>query len=179
MLGKSHSWFLGPSSDRGVITSHVGQPQAVRNALLPADSLCPAPSGLENLERWDLACPPLCLPLGNGLSCPYPSGQPLAQGHSPFASAPGCTFCSAEAPRPVRLECISAARDAGGGLRLMQTPRFSCHVLSELFSGGMKICAGGGSCADSHLRCRWQGTAPRSADHRLLWSRDPWGSFRG
>lgn len=181
MLAKPHSWFLGPSSDRGVITAYGGQPQAVGNAPLPRDLLCHAPNGLENLfmsERWDLAGPPLCLPLGNDLSCPHPSGQASPQGPSPFTSAPGCTFCSAEMPWPVRLACISAARDAGDVLRRMQTPGFSWHVLSELFSIGMKICAGGASPADSHPQRRWRGTAHRSADRRLLWSRDPWGSFR-
>lgn len=160
---------------------HGGQPQAVENAPLPTDSLCCAPNGLENLfmaERGDLARPSLCLPLGNGLSCPHPSGQALPQGHSHFASAPGCPFCGTEMPRLAQLECISAAGDAGGVIRLMQTPSFSWRVLSELFSGGMKICAGGASSADSPLRCCWQGTAPSSATCRLLWSRDPWGSFR-
>ena len=161
---------------------HGGQPQAVGNAPLLTESLCRAPNGLQNLfisERWDLACPPLCLPLGNGLSCPYPSGQVFPPGHSCFAIAPGCTFCSTEMPWTVRLECISAARDAGAVVRLMQTAGFSWRVLSELFSGRMKICAGRASSTDSHLRRRWQGTAPRSASCRLLWSRDPWGSFQG
>ena len=125
---------------------------------------------------------------GSGLSCfVSASGKWLksslslwpAFAHSPFVRAPGCAPCGTEMPRTVRLEPLPTARDAGGVLGLMQTPGFSWQVLSELFSSGMKLCARGASSADSHLRHRWQGTAPRAADRRLLWSRDPWGSFRG
>lgn len=139
--------------------------------------LCPAPSRLENLfisERQDVTC----LLLGNGLSCPHPSGQALPQGHSPLASAPGCTFCSTETPGTAWLERVSPARDAGGAVRLMQTPGFSWRVLSELLSSGIKICAGRASSADSHPRRRCQDTAPRSAHRGLLWSRGPGGSCR-
>lgn len=137
--------------------------------------LRPAPSGLENLfisQRQDVTC----LLLGNGLSCPHPSGQPLPQGHSPLAGAPGCTFCRTEMPPMVWLERVSPARDAGGAVRLMHTPGFSWHVPSELLSSGTKICAGGASSADSHPRHHCQDTGPCSAHRRLLWSGDPWGS---
>lgn len=123
--------------------------------------LCPAPSGLENLfisQRQDVTC----LLLGNGLSCPHPSGQPLPQGHSPLAGTPGCTFCRTEMPWTVWLERVSPARDAGSAVRLMHTPGFSWHVLSELLSSGTKICAGGASSADSHP------PAPLSGHRSLL-----------
>lgn len=55
----------------------------------------------------------------------------------------------------VQLECISAARDVGGGVRLMQTSGFSWRVLSELCRGGMEICAGGASSTASPLWCLW------------------------
>lgn len=90
----------------------------------------------------------------------------------------GCTFCRTEMPWTVWLERVSPARDAGSAVRLMHTPGFSWHVLSELLSSGTKICAGGASSADSHPRHHCQDTGPCSAHRRLLWSGDPWGSCR-